>query len=136
MLVDAREKLHIPWGDQANQQHGDSLMAFDTRSTKMASGQLEASVFLPYLPAIKALWADVGIQNAYDRRREFQLVGGRWRRRSTQTQHRTSKPCADFRVRGIFAFSIVSRTESETELLSSFLSPYISLSVSAEWPVI
>lgn len=73
VLVDAREKLHIPWGDQANQQHGDSLMAFDTRSTKMATGQLEASVFLPYLPAIKALWADVGIQNAYDRRREFQL---------------------------------------------------------------
>lgn len=90
MLVDAREKLHIPWGDQANQQHGDSLMAFDTRSTKMASGQLEASVFLPYLPAIKALWADVGIQNAYDRRREFQLVGGRWRRRSTQT-HSTGR---------------------------------------------
>lgn len=29
--------------------------------------------FLQYLPAIRALWADSGIQNAYDRRREFQL---------------------------------------------------------------
>lgn len=78
MLVDAREKLHIPWGDPANQQHGDSLMAFDTRSAQMASGQLEASVFLHYLPAIKALWGDMGIQNSYDRRREFQLVGGQY----------------------------------------------------------
>lgn len=76
VLVDAREKLHIPWGFQDNQQHGDSLMAFDTRSGKMASGQLETSVFLRYLPAIRALWADSGIQHAYDRRREFQLVGG------------------------------------------------------------
>lgn len=76
MLVDAREKLHIPWGNEDNQQHGNSLMAFDTRSAKMASGQLETSVFLQYLPAIKALWVDSGIQNAYDRRREFQLVGG------------------------------------------------------------
>lgn len=76
-MVDAREKLHIPWGDPDNQEHGDKLMAFDTRSAKMASGQLETSVFLRYLPAIKALWVDSGIQNAYDRRREFQLVGER-----------------------------------------------------------
>lgn len=76
VLVDAREKLHIPWGDGDNQQHGDSVMAFDTRSAKMASGQLETGVFLQYLPSIRALWADSGIQHAYDRRREFQLVGG------------------------------------------------------------
>lgn len=76
VLVDAREKLHIPWGDPDNQQHGDSLMAFDTRSAMMANGQLESSIFLQYLPAIRALWADSGIQNAFDRRREFQLVGG------------------------------------------------------------
>ncbi|XP_037611676.1 guanine nucleotide-binding protein subunit alpha-13-like [Sebastes umbrosus] len=73
VLVDAREKLHIPWGDPDNQKHGDSLMAFDTRSAKMASGLLETSVFLRYLSSIKALWDDSGIQNAYDRRREFQL---------------------------------------------------------------
>uniref|UniRef100_A0A3Q2CQF9 Guanine nucleotide binding protein (G protein), alpha 13b n=1 Tax=Cyprinodon variegatus TaxID=28743 RepID=A0A3Q2CQF9_CYPVA len=73
VLVDAREKLHIPWGDPDNQQHGDNLMAFDTRSAKMATGQLDKEVFLRYATAIKALWADSGIQNAYDRRREFQL---------------------------------------------------------------
>lgn len=75
VLVDAREKLHIPWGKPSNQQHGDAMMAFDTRST-MAQGHgiVEYKVFQLYLPSIRALWADEGIQTAYDRRREFQLV--------------------------------------------------------------
>ncbi|KAJ6656439.1 hypothetical protein lerEdw1_003727 [Lerista edwardsae] len=74
VLVDAREKLHIPWGNPANQMNGDKLMAFDTRSGVVAHGMVETQVFLQYLPAIRALWADSGIQHAYDRRREFQLV--------------------------------------------------------------
>lgn len=74
MLVDAREKLHIPWGDPDNKAHGDTLMAFDTRTASRASGQVERAVFMKYLPSIQALWADSGIQSAYDRRREFQLV--------------------------------------------------------------
>uniref|UniRef100_A0A3Q0SSV0 G protein subunit alpha 13 n=1 Tax=Amphilophus citrinellus TaxID=61819 RepID=A0A3Q0SSV0_AMPCI len=74
VLVDAREKLHIPWGDSSNQRHGDTMMAFDTRSAMAHShGMVEPKVFHHYLPSIKALWADKGIQNAYDRRREFQL---------------------------------------------------------------
>ncbi|KAB0360751.1 hypothetical protein FD755_020757 [Muntiacus reevesi] len=73
VLVDAREKLHIPWGDNSNQLNGDKLMAFDTRTPLTAQGIVETQVFLQYLPAIRALWADSGIQNAYDRRREFQL---------------------------------------------------------------
>ncbi|KAF2975298.1 hypothetical protein EK904_013866 [Melospiza melodia maxima] len=74
VLVDAREKLHIPWGDPANQSNGDKVMAFDTRAVTVVQGMVETSVFLDYLPAIRALWADSGIQHAYDRRREFQLV--------------------------------------------------------------
>lgn len=74
VLVDAREKLHIPWGDPANQSNGDTMMAFDTRSVTVVQGMVETAVFLQYLPAIRALWADSGIQHAYDRRREFQLV--------------------------------------------------------------
>lgn len=74
VLVDAREKLHIPWGDPSNQAHGDTMMAFDTRSAMGSQGMVETKVFLQYLPSIRALWADSGIQNAYDRRREFQLV--------------------------------------------------------------
>ncbi|XP_042161955.1 guanine nucleotide-binding protein subunit alpha-13 isoform X4 [Oncorhynchus tshawytscha] len=48
-------------------------MSFDTRSSMMVHGQVETNVFLKYLPSIQALWADVAIQHAYDRRREFQL---------------------------------------------------------------
>ncbi|XP_018617458.1 guanine nucleotide-binding protein subunit alpha-13a isoform X1 [Scleropages formosus] len=73
VLVDAREKLHIPWGDPSNQMHGETMMAFDTRSSMMAKGTVETKVFLQYLSSIRALWNDSGIQNAYDRRREFQL---------------------------------------------------------------
>ncbi|XP_051530687.1 guanine nucleotide-binding protein subunit alpha-13-like [Myxocyprinus asiaticus] len=73
VLVDAREKLHIPWGDPENQVHMETVMAFDTRSSMMAKGMVETKVFLNYLPSISALWQDSGIQIAYDRRREFQL---------------------------------------------------------------
>ncbi|XP_063077782.1 guanine nucleotide-binding protein subunit alpha-13a [Engraulis encrasicolus] len=73
VLVDAREKLHIPWGDEDNQVHGETMMGFDTRSSMMLHGMVETKVFLHYLPSIRALWHDSGIQNAYDRRREFQL---------------------------------------------------------------
>ncbi|XP_051524150.1 guanine nucleotide-binding protein subunit alpha-13-like [Myxocyprinus asiaticus] len=73
VLVDAREKLHIPWGDPENQVHGETVMAFDTRSSLMAKGMVETKVFLNYQPSISALWQDSGIQTAYDRRREFQL---------------------------------------------------------------
>lgn len=71
VLVDAREKLRIPWGEESNQTHGEVLMSFDTRS---AQGMVEPKVFQQYLPAVRALWSDSGIQHAYDRRREFQLV--------------------------------------------------------------
>ncbi|XP_004071948.1 guanine nucleotide-binding protein subunit alpha-13 [Oryzias latipes] len=72
VLVDAREKLHIPWGNPSNHHHGETMMAFDTRSAR-AHGTVESKIFQHYLPSIAALWADEGIQNAYDRRREFQL---------------------------------------------------------------
>lgn len=75
MLVDAREKLHIPWGKPSNQQHGDIVMKFDTRSAMAhGHGMVQHKVFQHYLPSIRALWDDEAIRNAYDRRREFQLV--------------------------------------------------------------
>ncbi|KAM9780599.1 guanine nucleotide-binding protein subunit alpha-13b [Neosynchiropus ocellatus] len=74
VLVDAREKLHIPWGNPSNKTHGDTMMAFDTRAMMShGHGMVEPKVFQHYLPSIRSLWADQGIQNAYDRRREFQL---------------------------------------------------------------
>lgn len=84
VLVDAREKLHIPWGDASNQAHGEAVMSFDTRSTQ---GMVEPKVFQQYIPAVRALWADSGIQHAYDRRREFQLVSNTCTRTHTHTLH-------------------------------------------------
>lgn len=80
MLVDARDKLHIPWEDPSKQTHGETLMAFDTRAALPSQAGMETAVFLQLLPAVRALWADGGIQNAYDRRREFQLVSVRGER--------------------------------------------------------
>lgn len=91
VLVDAREKLHIPWGDSSNQTHGELLMGFDTRSATMAQGIVETKVFLHYLPSIHTLWADSGIQSAYDRRREFQLVSQK-AAAAQHTQHTQHTP--------------------------------------------
>ena len=37
---------------------------------------LSPEAFLETLPYIAELWKDTGLQTAYDRRREFQLVSG------------------------------------------------------------
>ncbi|XP_064172399.1 guanine nucleotide-binding protein subunit alpha-13-like [Anguilla rostrata] len=73
VLVDARGKLHIPWGDGSNQAHGDAMLGLDTRSALLPCGMVESKLFQQCLPSLRALWADSGIQQAYDRRREFQL---------------------------------------------------------------
>lgn len=67
VLVDARDKLGIPWGDPSRQSQADYIMAFD----RYISADPEA--FLQCTPHIKELWKDSGIQEAYERRREFQL---------------------------------------------------------------
>ena len=35
---------------------------------------MDPDTFVQYVPHIRELWKDNGIHNAYDRRREFQLV--------------------------------------------------------------
>lgn len=69
VLIDAREKLAIPWGDQENAKHGAFVFSYNT-STK-----LDETSFVQYVEPMRCLWQDKGIQAAYDRRREFQLVG-------------------------------------------------------------
>lgn len=68
VLVDARDKLGIPWGDTANDEIGKRLIEFN--NTVM----LDAKLFVQYEPLIAKLWMDTGIRRAFDRRREFQLV--------------------------------------------------------------
>lgn len=70
VLVDARNKLGIPWENTENEKHGMFVMAFENK----CGMPVEPATFQLYVPALRALWQDSGIQEAYNRRREFQLV--------------------------------------------------------------
>ncbi|GCB62519.1 guanine nucleotide-binding protein subunit alpha-12-like isoform X1 [Scyliorhinus torazame] len=69
VLVDARNKLGIPWENTENEKHGMFVMAFENK----CGMPVEPATFQLYVPAMRALWQDSGIQEAYNRRREFQL---------------------------------------------------------------
>lgn len=68
VLVDARDKLEIPWQNNQNSVIGTQLLHTN------CGDYLDFKVFLNYLPNLTALWRDSGIRRAYERRREFQLV--------------------------------------------------------------
>ncbi|XP_033631109.1 guanine nucleotide-binding protein subunit alpha-13-like [Asterias rubens] len=68
VLQDARNKLQIPWGDSTNEEHATNVMSCDTIQL------VDSTVFSEFVVSCRALWADSGIQGAYDRRREFQLA--------------------------------------------------------------
>lgn len=67
VLVDAREKLDIPWQDSSRSQYGDHIMKYENTV-------LDKTTFSHYVGSVKELWNDSGIKIAYQRRREFQLV--------------------------------------------------------------
>ncbi|XP_062999455.1 guanine nucleotide-binding protein subunit alpha-12 [Elgaria multicarinata webbii] len=69
VLVDARDKLGIPWQYTENEKHGMFLMAFENK----AGIPIEPSVFQLYVPALTGLWKDSGIKEAFGRRSEYQL---------------------------------------------------------------
>lgn len=71
VLVDARDKLGISWQSCENEKQGMLVMSWE--GCVGASG-VEPSEFQLYVMALNALWADAGIQEAYARRSEFQLV--------------------------------------------------------------
>jgi len=68
VLIDARDKLGISWGDESSARPARFIFGHDN------SVRLEEAVFGQFVPAITTLWADSGIRMAFDRRREFQLV--------------------------------------------------------------
>ncbi|KAL7829741.1 hypothetical protein AOLI_G00306260 [Acnodon oligacanthus] len=69
VLVDARDKLGVPWQNSENEKHGMFVMSFENK----AGLPVEPCTFQLYVPALQALWSDSGIQEAYGRRSEFQL---------------------------------------------------------------
>ena len=68
VLVDARDKLDIPW------EHPTTVHAADQAILFHSSNELDVETFREYAPYINRLWQDRAIKKAYDRRREFQLV--------------------------------------------------------------
>ncbi|KAI5091636.1 guanine nucleotide-binding protein subunit alpha-12, partial [Silurus meridionalis] len=70
VLVDARDKLGLCLQNLENEKHGMFVMSFENK----AGMPVEPCTFQLYVPALQALWADSGIQAAYGRRSEFQLV--------------------------------------------------------------
>ena len=68
VLIDARNKLGIPWEDSSRQSQADYIMTFDRYQF------MQPDTFVEYVPHIRELWKDSGIRAAFDRRREFQLV--------------------------------------------------------------
>ncbi|RXM36663.1 Guanine nucleotide-binding protein subunit alpha-12 [Acipenser ruthenus] len=69
VLVDARDKLGIPWQNEGNEKHGMFVMAFENK----AGVPVEPCTFQLYVPALRGLWLDTGIRQAYGRRSDFQL---------------------------------------------------------------
>uniref|UniRef100_A0A1A8QK85 Guanine nucleotide binding protein (G protein) alpha 12a n=1 Tax=Nothobranchius rachovii TaxID=451742 RepID=A0A1A8QK85_9TELE len=70
VLVDARDKLGISWESCENEKQGMLVMSWEGR---VGASGVEPSEFHLYVAALRALWTDAGIQEAYTRRSEFQL---------------------------------------------------------------
>ena len=68
VLIDARQKLQIPWQNKSCDKDANHVFAYD------GTIRLNAQVFSRYVDSCQRLWNDTGIRNAFDRRREFQLV--------------------------------------------------------------
>lgn len=68
VLVDAREKMEIPWENSAIEMAAERARDF------LHGTNLDAECFEEYAPTLQILWQERAIRRAYDRRREFQIV--------------------------------------------------------------
>uniref|UniRef100_A0A8C7DRV3 Guanine nucleotide-binding protein subunit alpha n=2 Tax=Oncorhynchus TaxID=8016 RepID=A0A8C7DRV3_ONCKI len=64
-MIHAMETLQIPYKCEDNQGHANIVIEVDVEKVTMFTN--------PYVDAIKSLWNDPGIQECYDRKREYQL---------------------------------------------------------------
>ncbi|KAJ8985100.1 hypothetical protein NQ317_019786 [Molorchus minor] len=65
-MIKAMDLLKIQYGDPANKDKAELIKGIDYETVTTFES--------PYVEAIKDLWADAGIQECYDRRREYQLT--------------------------------------------------------------
>ncbi len=68
VLCDARQKLRIPWGNESYEAKAQELLQWKIPR------RVEQSVFVEKVELLNKLWNDSGIQTAYSRKREYQLV--------------------------------------------------------------
>ncbi|XP_011066995.1 PREDICTED: guanine nucleotide-binding protein G(q) subunit alpha isoform X4 [Acromyrmex echinatior] len=65
-MIRAMDLLKIQYGDSSNIEKAELVRSVDFETVTTFES--------PYVGAIKDLWADAGIQECYDRRREYQLT--------------------------------------------------------------
>ncbi|XP_076356657.1 guanine nucleotide-binding protein G(q) subunit alpha-like [Tachypleus tridentatus] len=65
-MIKAMEMLKVSYKDQNNIENAELVRSVDYETVTTFGS--------PYVEAIKSLWADPGIQECYDRRREYQLT--------------------------------------------------------------
>ncbi|XP_013772219.1 guanine nucleotide-binding protein G(q) subunit alpha-like isoform X1 [Limulus polyphemus] len=65
-MVKAMEMLKISYKDQSNIENAELIHSVDYETVTTFDS--------PYVEAVSSLWADPGIQECYDRRREYQLT--------------------------------------------------------------
>ena len=68
VLVDAREIFNIPWTKPDRQYLAHEILNVPTKQ------DIDSSLFRKCAPLLRDLWQDKAIRDAYDRRREFQIV--------------------------------------------------------------
>ncbi|GAA6083598.1 guanine nucleotide-binding protein G(q) subunit alpha-like, partial [Tachysurus ichikawai] len=64
-MIRAMDTLQIPYKYEHNKANANIVREVDVENV--------TSLINPYVDAIKSLWKDPGIQECYDRRREYQL---------------------------------------------------------------
>nr|CAH7748678.1 unnamed protein product [Callosobruchus chinensis]CAH7754070.1 unnamed protein product [Callosobruchus chinensis] len=65
-MIKAMDLLKIQYGDSSSKEKADLIKGIDYETVTTFES--------PYVEAIKDLWGDSGIQECYDRRREYQMV--------------------------------------------------------------
>ncbi|CAG0894416.1 unnamed protein product [Cyprideis torosa] len=68
VLVDARQKLGIPWGNEDNVEYAAHIMSYHSGVV------LDENCFMDFASSVRELWKDSGIQTAFSRRYEFQIA--------------------------------------------------------------
>lgn len=67
VLVDARNKLGVPWENPQNSIHGDILLSYQP-------GFVDQWTFTRFVPSIRACWTDEAIRTVFNKRSLFQIA--------------------------------------------------------------